>query len=78
MRMVRVLGVLPWGFCRFVCLILLTVEFSGIEIDSTRVQATTVPCLDDDGGSGCPVGTTGSDFHVPWGFSLIDVGGNIA
>ena len=75
MRMVRVLGVLP-GFVGFVCLILLTVSLVGIEIDSTRVQATTVPCLDDDAG-GCPVGMTGSDFHVPWGFSLIDVEVNI-
>ena len=58
-------------------LILLTVSLVGIEIDSTRVQATTVPCLDDDAG-GCPVGMTGSDFHVPWGFSLIDVEVNIA
>ena len=49
MRMVRVLGVLP-GFVGFVCLILLTVSLVGIEIDSTRVQATTVPCLDDDAG----------------------------
>ena len=71
MRMVRVLGVLP-GFVGFVCLILLTVSLVGIEIDSTRVQATTVPCLDDDA-SGCPVGMTGSNFHVPWGFNLIDV-----
>ena len=76
MRMVRVLGVLP-GFVGFVCLILLTVSLVGIQIDSTRVQATTVPCLDDDAG-GCPVGMTGSDFHVPWGFSLIDVEVNIA
>ena len=42
-----------------------------------RDRATTVPCLDDDAG-GCPVGMTGSDFHVPWGFSLIDVEVNIA
>ena len=76
MRMVRVLGVLP-GFVGFVCLILLTVSLVGMEIDSTRVQATTVPCLDDDAG-GCPVGMTGSDFHVPWGFRLIDVEVNIA
>ena len=76
MRMVRVLGVLP-GFVGFVCLVLLTASLVGIEIDSTRVQATTVPCLDDDAG-GCPVGMTGSDFHVPWGFSLIDVEVNIA
>ena len=76
MRMVRVLGVLP-GFVGFVCLVLLTASLVGIEIDSTRVQATSVPCLDDDAG-GCLVGMTGSDFHVPWGFSLIDVEVNIA
>tara|TARA_B100000029_G_scaffold270561_1_gene265812 strand:- start:1818 stop:2402 length:585 start_codon:yes stop_codon:yes gene_type:complete len=75
MKMVRVLGVLP-GFVGFICLILLTASLVGIDLDSTRVDATTVPCLDDDAG-GCPVGMTGSDFHVPWGFSLLDVQVNI-
>jgi len=69
--MVRVLGVLP-GFVGFICLVLLTASLVGIELDKTGVQATTVPCLDDDAG-GCPVGMTGSDFHVPWGFNLLDV-----
>ncbi len=71
MKMVRVLGVLP-GFVGFVCLILVTASLVGIDLDETRVSATTVPCLDDDAG-GCPVGMTGSNFYVPWGFSLLDV-----
>ena len=71
MKMVRVLGVLP-GFIGFICLLLLTGSLVGVEIDTTRVEATTVPCLDDDAG-GCPVGMTGSDFYVPWGFNFLDV-----
>ena len=64
MKMVRVLGVLP-GFVGFICLLLLTGSLVVVEIDTTRVEATTVPCLDDDAG-GCSVGMTGSDFYVPW------------
>jgi len=75
MSMVRVLSVLP-GFVGFVCLILVVGSLLGVELDSTRVEATTVPCLNDDAG-GCPVGMTGSDFHVPWGFNLLDVEVNI-
>ena len=71
MKMVRVLGVLP-GFVGFVCLILVTASLVGINLEETRVSATTVPCLDDDAG-GCPVGMTGSNFYVPPGFSLLDV-----
>ncbi len=71
MKMVRVLSVLP-GFVGFICLLLVTGSLFGIELDDTRVQATTVPCLDDDSG-GCPVGMTGNDFYVPWGFIMLDV-----
>lgn len=71
MKMVRVLSVLP-GFVGFVCLLLVTGSLFGIELDETRVQATTVPCLDEDSG-GCPVGMTGNDFYVPWGFNMLDV-----
>ena len=71
MKMVRVLSVLP-GFVGFVCLLLVTGSLVGIELDETRVQATTVPCL-DEGSGGCPVGMTGNDFYVPWGFNMLDV-----
>ena len=47
----------------FVCLILLTVSLAGIEIDSTRVQATTVPCLDDDGSNRYMM--LGGSWHQP-------------
>ena len=71
----RVLFVVP-GFVGFACILLLTASLVGIEIDTSRVEAPTVPCLDDDAG-GCPVGMTPSDFHVPWGFNLLDVAVNI-
>tara|TARA_Y100001970_G_scaffold12536_1_gene14348 strand:+ start:37826 stop:38353 length:528 start_codon:yes stop_codon:yes gene_type:complete len=47
-------------------------SLNGIGLPESREKASTVPCLDDDSG-GCPVGMTGNDFYVPWGFKLLDV-----
>lgn len=72
MKMVRVLGVLP-GFVGFICIIMVLASLNGIGLDDTKEKTPTVPCLEDDAGVSCPVGMTGNDFHVPWGFHLLDV-----